>query len=123
MARNSALHLQYNGAHHAPLHAEEDALHLPVGEDSLPTGPGQVGDGGTLDPNLDQGGNVLAVLDWEGGVLSGDEDLASRRIFHVFVRLELVVKAGGQDCHPAVEALHFSSLSQASRALSWAGVL
>ena len=39
-----------------------------------------------------------------------------------FVQCKVVVEAGGHDFHPAVEALHLSSLSQASSALSWAGV-
>ena len=52
-------------------HDADDLHHLP-GEDSLPTGPGLLGDGEDPDSKLDQGGIVLTVLDWVGGGLHGE---------------------------------------------------
>ena len=60
-----ALHLHNYGADPVPGHVDVHPLHLPDGDDSLPTGHGQLGDGGHLIPSLDQGGDVLTVLDWE----------------------------------------------------------
>ena len=57
-------------------HEEDDdadaVLHLPDGDDSLPTGHGQLGDGGHLIPSLDQGGDVPTVPQWVGGGLHGE---------------------------------------------------
>ena len=67
-----ALHLHNYGADPVPGHGDVHPLHLPDGDDSLPTGQGQIGDGGSLIPSLDQGGDVPTVLQWVGGGLHGE---------------------------------------------------